>query len=159
RADADPAATFEGDARVRLVKLRPVAFGHFKDVEGDLAPRGLQVVYGRNEAGKSTTLRAIGGPFFWIPLNTPHGPPHKLADLRIGGTLADEQGNLLEIVRRKGRLNTLLDRENRPMDEAVLGRLLGGVGEEQFFTMFGLDHNSLRHGGAALLQGEGSAGE
>jgi uncharacterized protein YhaN len=144
---------------VRLIKLRLVAFGHFKEIEVDLAPRGLQVVYGRNEAGKSTTLRAIGGLLFGIPLNTPDGHLHKLADLRIGGTLADEQGNVLEIVRRKGRVNTLLDRENRPIDEAVLGRLLGGVGEEQFFTMFGLDHNSLRHGGVALLQGEGSAGE
>jgi uncharacterized protein YhaN len=144
---------------VRLVKLRLIAYGHFRDTELHFAPRGIQVVYGRNEAGKSTTLRAIAGLLFGIPVNTTDGHLHKLGELRIGGSVADESGNVLEIVRRKGRANTLLDRENRPLDEAVLGHLLGGVSEEQFFTMFGLDHVSLRQGGAALLHGEGSAGE
>jgi hypothetical protein len=63
------------------------------------------------------------------------------------------------LVRRKGKENTLLDREGRPVDEAVLARLLGGVSEEQFLTMFGLDHESLRRGGDALLLGKGDVGE
>ncbi len=144
---------------MRLLKLRLLAFGPFTNVEIDLAAPGVQVIFGRNEAGKSTTLRAIAGLLYGISKSTPDAHLHKMPDLRIGGVVADENGRVLDLVRRKGRDNTLLDRQGQPVDEAVLTRLLGGVGEEQFLTMFGLDHASLREGGAALLLAEGNVGE
>ena len=58
---------------MRLAELHLRAFGHFSDVRVDLdAGRpALHVVYGHNEAGKSTTLRAVTGLFFWVYWGNP----------------------------------------------------------------------------------------
>jgi uncharacterized protein YhaN len=144
---------------VRLLGLHLLAYGPFTNVELDLMPEGVHVVYGRNEAGKSTALRAITGLLYGIARNTPDAHVHKMPDLRVGGRFRAADGGSLYLVRRKGKDNTLLDRDGRPVDEAVLARLLGGVSEEQFLTMFGLDHESLRRGGESLLSGEGNVGE
>jgi uncharacterized protein YhaN len=136
-----------------------LAYGPFTNVDLDLVPDGVHVVYGRNEAGKSTALRAIAGLLYGIAKNTPDAHVHKTPDLRVGGSFRVPEGGSVYLVRRKGKDNTLLDREGRPVDEAVLARLLGGVSEEQFLTMFGLDHESLRRGGEALLLGKGNVGE
>jgi uncharacterized protein YhaN len=144
---------------VKLLGLHLLAYGPFTDVRLDLGPQGLHVVYGKNEAGKSTALRAITGLLYGIARNTTDDHVHKMPDLRIGGSFGVPEGGSLYLVRRKGKDNTLLDREGRPVDEAVLARLLGGVSEEQFLTMFGLDHETLRRGGEALLSGKGNVGE
>jgi uncharacterized protein YhaN len=144
---------------LRLVKLRLLAFGPFSNVELDLSSGGTHVIYGKNEAGKSTALRAITGLLYGIPRNTPDAHLHRMPELRVGGTLRGADGAPFDIVRRKGKDNTLLDREGRPIEESTLSRLFGGVSQEQFLGMFGLDHESLRRGGEALLLGRGHVGE
>jgi len=144
---------------VKLLGLHLLAYGPFTNVELDLVPEGVHVVYGKNEAGKSTALRAITGLLYGIAKNTPDAHVHKMPDLRVGGRFRGPDGGSVYLVRRKGKDNTLLDREGQPVDEAVLARLIGGVSEEQFLTMFGLDHESLRRGGEALLLGKGNVGE
>ena len=63
-------------------------------------------------------------------------------------------------MRRKGNKNTLLDPvDEHPIDEAPLKRILAGVSEEHFATMFGIDHEGLRRGAQALLSGRGHLGE
>jgi uncharacterized protein YhaN len=136
-----------------------MAYGPFTNVELDLGAPGIQMVYGKNEAGKSTALRAITGLFYGIAKNTPDAHVHKMPDLRVGGSVRSASGGTLHLVRRKGKDNTLLDRDGRAVDEAVLARLLGGVSQDQFLTMFGLDHETLRRGGEALLLGQGNIGE
>ena len=57
---------------MRLLELRLLAYGPFTEVELDLdcgAP-ALHVLHGRNEAGKSTTLRALTGLLFGIEERT-----------------------------------------------------------------------------------------
>jgi len=144
---------------VKLLELRLLAYGPFTNVELDLLPAGVHVLYGRNEAGKSTALRAITGLLYGIPKNTPDAHLHRMPDLRVGGTIRGPNGAPFRLVRRKGKENTLLDGDGHPVDEAVLGKMLGGVSQEQFLTMFGLDHDTLRRGGEALLLGHGNVGE
>lgn len=142
-----------------LARLDLLAFGPFRDLSLDLAERGLHVVYGGNEAGKSTTLRAITGLLYGIDRRTKDDHVHKKADLRIGGVVCGASGERLRIVRRKGDANTLLDEHGKPIDDSVLLRLLGGVTKETFETAFGLDHVKLRDGAKALLEGKGALGE
>jgi uncharacterized protein YhaN len=144
---------------VRLEKLELLAYGPFRGLELDLARPGLHVVFGRNEAGKSTTLRAIAALLYGIAARTQDAHTHKPSDLRIAGVLAGEGGERVRVVRRKGNANTLLDDAGAPIDEAVVLRLLRGVSEETFKTAFGLDHERLRSGAQALLDGRGDLGE
>ena len=144
---------------MRFRELLLAAYGPFTSVTLDFSKPGLHVLFGRNEAGKSTALRAVGGLLFGIEKNTPDAHLHAMRDLRIGATLEGEHGELLRIVRRKGNANTLLDQADHPMDDAALRRMLGGVTAEMFRSMFGLDHETLRQGAQALLLGRGDVGE
>lgn len=145
---------------MKLLELGLVPFGPFSSFKLDLsAPAGLHVVFGRNEAGKSTSLRAISGLLYGIPHDTLDAHQHPMPELRISGKLLGSDGRLLDVVRRKGRKNTLLTPAGQPLDEALLARALGGVGQDLYRTMFGLDHETLKAGAEALLRGKGDLGE
>lgn len=144
---------------MRLRALKLIAFGPFRDralrFEND---GGLEVVYGPNEAGKSTTRRAVLALFFGVPERSRDG--HSVQDeVRVGGVIEDERGRSFEIVRRKGRKNTLLDPQGAAVDDHVLAGLLSGIGASAYESAYGLDHETLRKGGAALRVGNGELGE
>jgi uncharacterized protein YhaN len=147
---------------MRLTHLQLLAYGPFRGLELDLSAPGIHVVFGRNEAGKSTTLRAITGLLYGIDTRTLDAHVHKPAELRIGGTLLGDDGARVRVVRRKGVSkggpNTLLDERGQAIDEAVLQKLLRGVSEETFRHAFGLDHDTLQLGARALLDGRGDIG-
>jgi uncharacterized protein YhaN len=147
---------------MHIAQLQLIAYGPFRGLELDLSAPGIHVVFGRNEAGKSTTLRAITGLLYGIDTRTLDAHVHKPAELRIGGTLVGDDGARVRVVRRKGvskgGANTLLDERGQAMDEAVLQRLLRGVSEETFRHAFGLDHDTLQLGAKALLDGRGDIG-
>lgn len=146
---------------MRLRELRLIAFGPFSDVTLDFGAReaGMHVIYGPNEAGKSTSLRAITALLYGVPARTADAHLHDNNKLRIGGVIEHGRGERLDVVRRKGRKRTLLDRDENPVDEALMTRARCGVSQALFVTMFGLDHVSLRDGAQALLRGDGDVGE
>ena len=145
---------------MRLLALELRAFGPFRDVALDFSgSAAVHVVHGPNEAGKSTALRAIAGLLYGIPHLSPDAHTHRPEDLRIGGRLAGASGAEITIVRRKGRVRTLLDAAGDPLPEHALLPFLGGIGEEVFRAAFGLDHETLRLGAQALLEGRGHLGE
>jgi len=146
---------------VRLDRLDLLAFGPFTDATLDLAvpATGVHVVYGPNEAGKSTALRAVGALLFGFPHQSPDAHLHPASRLRVAGRLRREDEEVLEVVRRKGRKNTLLTPEGDPFPDDALQAALGGASREVFETMFGLDHETLRRGAEALLEGRGDVGE
>ncbi len=120
---------------------------------------GFHLVYGPNEAGKSSALRALRNLLYGIPGNSADDFIHNKPSLRIGATLARRDGQQLEIVRRKGNKGTLLPPdEKEPLDESVLQGFLGGCDQAQFETMFGIDHAGLIAGGKDIIQGQGDIG-
>ncbi len=146
---------------MRIEQLDLLAFGPFSGTRLDFgaAPQALQLVYGPNEAGKSTTLRALVALLYGIPERTTDAHLHEMGKLRLAARLSAKDGTRLSIVRRKGRKQTLLDERERPLDESTLRALLGGLDETLYRQMFGLDHERLRLGAEALLQGGGGLGE
>jgi uncharacterized protein YhaN len=144
---------------MRIATLELIAYGLFHGTTLDFSAPGVHVVFGRNEAGKSTTLRAITALLYGIEPKTRDGHLHDPRDLRIGGVIESASGERLRIVRRKGNVNTLLDERDKPIDEGVMRRLLGGVSKETFTLAFGLDHGTLEAGANALLEGKGDLGE
>jgi uncharacterized protein YhaN len=146
---------------VRLLELRLLAYGSFTDRKLDFS-RGapaLHLIYGPNEAGKSTALRAILGLLYGIEERTSDDYVHAKPNLRIAGRLRDSTGHELSVTRRKGKKDTLLGQDGKPLDEALLSRMLGGIPEAVFRSMFGLDHERLRLGGEQLRLGQGDLGE
>ena len=146
---------------MRIEQLDLLAFGPFSGTRLDFsaAPQALQLVYGPNEAGKSTTLRALVALLYGIPERTMDAHLHEMGKLRLAARLRAEDGKQLSIVRRKGRKQTLLDERERPLDESLVRAMLGGLDESLYRQMFGLDHERLRLGAEALLQGGGGLGE
>jgi uncharacterized protein YhaN len=146
--------------RIRRLDLR--AFGPFTNVELDFGaePGRLHVVYGPNEAGKSSSLRALRQFFFGIDQRTEDAFLHKYSDLRVGAVLESANGERLECVRRKGQRDTVRGADdNAVLDAALLGRMLGGLGRDLYEQMFGLNHQSLVAGGRELAQGRGELGQ
>lgn len=145
---------------MKIQELNLVAFGLFSDFRIDLAgDGGLTLIYGLNETGKSTVLRAIQDFLYGIPLRSTDAYFHTAGDLRISAVLGTAKGQELRLTRRKGRKNTLLDAEGLPVGEDILQPFLGAIDREAFTLMFGMNHESLRRGGEELLQGKGALGE
>lgn len=143
---------------MRFEELHLERFGHFDDLRLDLSGNDvrLHVIYGPNEAGKSTALAAICDVLFGIPERTPYNFLHEYSRLRIGATIANMAGQRLAFKRRKARGNSLLKPDESgelPADSLV--PFLGGATEEFFTRMFGLNHQRLREGGKGMLEADG----
>ena len=142
---------------MRLRALRLASFGPFRDKELRFDGGRIEVVFGPNEAGKSTTRRAVLALFYGIPERSKDGHTH--GEMSIGATLEDDAGRTVDVVRTKGRKATLRTPKNEPLDEQVMTRLLGGMDLATYELACGLDHELLRKGGAALRVGNGELGE
>jgi uncharacterized protein YhaN len=144
---------------IRIARLELERWGHFDDRTLTFGPSGsLHLVYGPNEAGKSTTRRAVSALLFGVPVRTRDTYGRPGGDLRIRALL--ELGDrTLEVTRRKGNKNTLLDDNGEPLDEAALRTALGGLSAEVHAGLFEITHESLVQGGEELLAGRGAVGE
>ena len=147
---------------MKFRRLDLAAFGPFTDVSLDFSggPDGLHMVYGPNEAGKSSALRALCGLLFGIPHISPDDFIHPYNRLRIGAELEATDGRRLAFVRLKGKANTLrTPDESEPLEEARLSEFTGGMTEARFLQMFGIDHARLIQGGEEIIRGGGEMGQ
>ena len=72
---------------MKLLDLHLLAYGPFTDRHLDLSGggEGLHVVFGPNEAGKSSALRALRALFYGVPVRTQDDFRHAKTELRVGG--------------------------------------------------------------------------
>jgi uncharacterized protein YhaN len=146
---------------MRIQRIRIPAYGPFTDFSLELPKErsDFHLVYGPNEAGKSSLLRAIRALLFGIPGQTGDNFIHDYKQLRVVAELENSIGDSRVLQRRKGNKNTLLDADENPILEAELQRMLGVVDESYFDSMFGMGSDELRRGADDLLRGEGRLGE
>ena len=134
---------------MRIGRLELLRYGHFTDAVLELPMRqpDLHIVYGPNEAGKSTALSALEDFLFGIPHNSALNFLHDYGSMRIGAVL-EAEGNTLRARRRKGKKDTLLTREEVPIPggDGTLAKYLAGADRNFFARMFSLDHSRLRQG-------------
>lgn len=154
---------------MKFERLYLKAFGPFSDRVIDLPTGGagdLHLIFGPNEAGKSTILRAVTGFLFGIPERTDDNFRHDYTALRVGATLLLDSGERLSLMRRKGRKHTLFaidettgaEVTERALPEQTLADVLGGLDQTLYQHLFGLDLKNLIEGGEELLRGEGDVG-
>lgn len=147
---------------MKILQLNLIAFGPFTDLHVDLSEgrEGLHILYGPNEAGKSSALRALLHLLYGIPARSPDNFIHPYKKMRIGGVLRHSDGTVIEVTRRKGNVNTLRDGDDdEPVDEARFQKFLGNIDEQVFATMFGIGHEDLVRGGEEIIQGGGDVGQ
>ena len=70
---------------MKILEMRLIAYGPFTDVAMDLSAgnEGLHVIYGPNEAGKSSALRALRCLFYGIPGQSVDDFPAAANQIRI----------------------------------------------------------------------------
>lgn len=148
---------------MRIDRIDLTAYGSFTDKSLDLSKgaSGLHLIYGDNEAGKSTSLRALIAWLFGIPSRTKDNYLHSNTQLRIGGKLRLSSGKEIEFIRRKGKKGTLLEPgTDAVLNDSVLSQFLpGGIDESLFTKLYGIDHGGLVAGGQELLNQSGDLGQ
>ncbi|KQT87157.1 AAA family ATPase [Aurantimonas sp. Leaf443] len=150
---------------MRLSRLDLTRYGKFTGRCIDFGARpaegaDLHVVYGLNEAGKSTALNATLDLLFGIEHASKYNFLHAYPTMEVGAAI-ELGGALHELVRLKRKPGTasLFTRDLAPANEALIAGALSGLGREAYRTMFCLDDETLEEGGNAILQSRGDLGE
>lgn len=147
---------------MKIERFDLIAFGPFTDQHLDLTAGnfGLHMIYGPNEAGKSTALRGLGYLLFGFPSRVSDNFLHPYPRLRVGGSFKNSDLSVLDVVRRKTNANSLLTPDEKEViDESVFRQFFTGMDKEIFFSMFGIDHESLVEGGREIITGDGEIGK
>jgi uncharacterized protein YhaN len=147
---------------MRLNRLDLTRFGMFTDYSIDFGDRpegrcDLHLIYGPNEAGKSTALAAYLDLIYGIK-QTRYNFRHPDATMRIGG-LITIGGRVQEFVRIKRPANSLLDVHGQPLADATILSELGGIDRDAYSSMFSLDDDTLEQGGRDILESRGDLGQ
>ncbi len=147
---------------MRINRLDLLRYGRFTNVSLPFpkANSDLHVIFGPNEAGKSTSLAAIEDLLFGVPHNSPYNFVHDYGAMRVGGVL-EHDGVTLEVRRRKGNKDTLLAPDDNPLaaGDGALAPFLGGADRTFLTRMFSLNHQRLAQGGREILEAKDEVGQ
>src|SRR6516162_4816479 len=145
---------------MKIESLELKAFGCFRDFTLDLSSgeQGMFLIYGSNEAGKTTALQAIRQWLYEFDRDVPLDFLHKKPKQRVGGELSCN-GQRLCCFRKRGNANTLLDKADQAIGDDTLHPFLQGIDERRFRTVFGINHAGLREGGRDIAAGKGDLGQ
>ncbi len=137
---------------MRLVELRLTPFGHFDDLVLAFRPGAVHVVYGPNEAGKSTCHAALVGHFFgWAKTkkDAPGVAQVRGSLSRVGARWKSREGaETVEATRLAGQ--KVVDERGTELAEGSYEARFAPFGRADFETFFALDHGTLRDGGSLL---------
>ncbi|MEA3428297.1 MAG: AAA family ATPase, partial [Thermodesulfobacteriota bacterium] len=146
---------------MKINAFKLLAYGPFTNKVLDFSGSdfGLHVVYGPNEAGKSTALRALIGLFYGFGHIVADDWLHDYNKLAVGASLTFLDGEVLNLIRYKRRKNDLINDDiGEPFEQAKLDLHLGKMGRENFEHAFGISHYSLRQGVESVLAAGGDLG-
>lgn len=148
---------------MRLRRLDLTRYGKFTDQSLDfgVAPTDgpdFHIIYGPNEAGKSTTMQGWLDLLFGIPAQSRMNFLHPYGAMQLGAVI-ETGADRLELIRTKGRINTLNDPAGTAVSEAVLQGALAGIERAGYEAMFSLDDETLEKGGESILSSQGDLGQ
>lgn len=118
---------------------------------------GLHVIYGNNEAGKSTLLNLMLDILFGGQISEKSRDYYDTRS-RLEGVLENPGASPVTVKRKKNRNRLVLLADTSDLNEEQLAFSIGGFDRDRFMLLFGFDHDRLREGGQRLLESEGNAG-
>lgn len=150
---------------MRLNRLDLLRYGRFSDanIAFPRPSEGLPdvtVVFGQNEAGKSTAFNGLLELLFGFAGGKhPYDFRFNRSDLMVGAEL-DVPGSGIMVLRRNSkRTQSLLDANDRPINEAILSGALYGLTRDQYEDQFSLNEKGLREGGKRIAEAKGDLGQ
>ena len=141
---------------MRLNRLDLIRYGRFSDAQIVLPnPTGgaadVTVIYGPNEAGKSTAFTAYLELLFGMKARDhPYDFQFKRSDLLVGAELELPNHGRVVLQRNGKKTQSLLDDQGRPLEDTFLTVALHGLGRDDYVERFSLNDEELRKGGRAL---------
>lgn len=137
---------------MKIKQLRINRFGHFTDRELSFSTGDFHVIYGPNEAGKTTLLEFVRGLLFDFPARTPYDfrGPGEIAGV---ATLEMKDGSLVELRRRKGTKDKVaIKLGGKPTDlvDADWIKMLDHADRLLFESVFAFGLTELSRGEASL---------
>ncbi|WP_414814766.1 AAA family ATPase [Rhizobium sp. IY2] len=146
---------------MRFDRLDLLRYGSLSDRSIPFRPDAkLHIVYGPNEAGKSTMLRALSDLLFGFQNEVAGLHKFEPSILRVGASLTRRDGESIDFRRRKGRKATLVSNSEQEtaLADDILSPFIGGVNRSVFEKAFGMDSTRLRQGGEEMATGDGEIG-
>jgi uncharacterized protein YhaN len=145
---------------VRLNRLDLVAYGHFTDLKLDFSDehKSFVVIYGPNEAGKTTIKSAIEELLFDFHNLTPYGFKHGYNELKISAVLSNLAGDTLAFSRIKKRSNNILAPDGSPLPTDVLVPYVRNLTKDGFCSQFSLTRDEMLKGSQDIVEGKGELG-
>ena len=145
---------------MRFRQLSLERCGRFEGCELDFragAPE-LHIIYGVNEAGKTTSMAAVADLLFGFEPRSRYNFLFDYPMLRIGAVL-EEDDRVLSVRRRKANAGSLVDADDKQIDDGPLIAMLHGQTRDGFRLAFSLDHLRLREGGHEMARARGDVGQ
>lgn len=149
---------------MRMRRLHLAPYGKFRERvldfgAGEGRAADVTVVYGPNEAGKSTLFAAWLDLLFGMPSKKMgYDFRYRRSDLRIGAEVETTDGSLT-LWRTSKTKDSLTDADGRAVPEHRLGGLLHGLDREAYSRRFSLNDEILRKGGDEILAAKGDLGQ
>lgn len=149
---------------MKLTRIELRRFGQFEDAVVALDPKiGFHVIFGPNEAGKSTMLDAVRYSLYGMPAGRSTEPKydfrHRPSTIRTALSMQLDDGSEISFARSRSTKASLLDAQTdtpTPELESALARVLIGVPREVWESKHGLNQFSMRRGADALLTSSAS---
>ncbi len=146
---------------MRFERLNLQRYGHFSGFElefGTPSNKGdFHLIYGPNEAGKSTLRDACIDFLFGFERVTPYNFKHPNPTLLIEAEIS-ANGEKISAQRIKRDKDGFLGSADQPISEAGLKAVLGDVSRANYLQMFSLDEDTLVEGGNEILKSQGDLG-
>ena len=146
---------------MRFNQISLTRFGCFTDHVIDLGESfssgDFHIVYGPNEAGKSTLRDACLDFIYGIPARSQYNFIHDYTIMEVGARITAAE-RTYEAKRIKGRKDTLVSVGDNPLSESTFKSILGGISREGYEHMYSLNDASLEAGGESILSSEGDLG-
>ncbi len=146
---------------MRIERLSLDFFGHFTGKELDFGKTGREsdfhLIYGLNEAGKTTVMEAFLRLLYGFPPREPYGFQHQRPNLKVSGLL-DINGETRPFTRLPSRAKNLRGEADAILPEAAIASCLGGLSIEDYRSLLCLDDNTIEKGGEDIAGARGDIG-
>ena len=146
---------------MRFERIDLLAYGNFtaKTLDFSDPTKLVHVIYGPNEAGKSTLKDAIEELLFGFDVRTKYGFKHPYPQMALGAMLVNAANARISFVRKKRRSNQLFDETGAQLPMTALAPFVGGLTRSTYQNQFCLSRQSLIDGSTEIANGNGEVGE